>query len=64
VLRSGVYNVVFKDKAQALLELSNPSTLEQFPENTVFTLQPGYVVVDYEAPKKAKKPKKPKLLSK
>lgn len=64
VVRSGIYSAVFPDKARAIIDMSNPATLEQFPENTVFTLQPGYMVVDYEPPKKNKKPKKPKLLTK
>jgi hypothetical protein len=64
VVRSGIYSAVFESKTQAILEMGNPAILEQFPENTVFTLQPGYMVVDYEPPKKSKKPKKPKLLSK
>jgi hypothetical protein len=63
VVRSGAYTAYFTDKTKALLEMTNPATLEQFPENTVFTLQPGYMVVNYEPPKKSKKPKKPKLLT-
>lgn len=66
VLRSGGYFETFGKKTDAMLQLADVSFLDEFPDNTVFTLQPGYIVVDYKAPKKYKKnkPKKPKLLTK
>lgn len=63
VLASGDYFETFGNKTDAIYQLADTSFLEHFPENTVFTLQTGYVVVDYKAPKKSKKPKKLKLLS-
>lgn len=57
VLRSGEYYETFGDKMDAIQRITDSEFLEYFPENTVFTLQPGYVLVT-EEPKHNIKPKR------
>lgn len=67
ILKSGDYFETFGKKTDAMATLADLEFLDSFPDNTVFTLQPGYVVVDYKPPKRPKhkdKPKKPKLITK
>jgi hypothetical protein len=64
MIKSGEYFETFGKRTDAMMQLADTSFLEQFPENTVFTLQPAYVVVDYRPPKHKNKPKRPKLIGK
>jgi hypothetical protein len=46
VLESGEYMQTFRTKEDAIMELTNTEFLDYFPDQTVLTMRPGYVVVE------------------
>lgn len=50
MLVSGDYRMYFDKKETAMLQLADQGFLESVPDKTVFTIEHGYMVVDFEVP--------------
>jgi hypothetical protein len=46
ILESGGYMQTFPTKEAAIMEMTDSEFLEYFPDQTVLSLRPGYVVVE------------------
>jgi hypothetical protein len=46
ILESGEYMQTFHTKEAAIMEMTDSEFLEYFPDQTVLSLRPGYVVVE------------------
>lgn len=66
VLKSGDWVSIFESREDIMKVLANQEFLDQFPENIVFTIQPGYQIVDFEVPgtEYYDNPDKPLLITK